>query len=497
MISKTNYKPGIFTCTVIQWLVPGRQLYVLLVMLFLTTISSLAQTDSLDYYKKEALKNNPLVRQKYAEYRANAEKVIQSGIIPDPTLEAGLFLKPMELIGGNQVAEIKIMQMLPWFGVLGNGKDEMTYMAAASFEQYRDACLQITFNVEKTVLDIYKVRKQIKASEESQVLLKTIEDLARTGLSTIQGSSSSASEKEDVLPVTPVSAVNSSGSGMTNMNMTGQGAGQQDNKGGMVSGPGMSGTMTGNRLIELNGIRIEYENLAEKTRSLRDVETLLTAKLNSFLNRPDLTVIHVPSEITPAISQLQIGALIDSLSSNNPMLKMADLEKKAYGSRLKMTRAMGYPMVGFGLSYSLLRKNPMSVSEMNGSDMIMPMVSMTMPIYRKKYKSMTREVSLQEEEAGFGYDNLLNELKIQLMEAVQSYDEACRRFRLSITRSRLTEESLQLSLTTLMGSQSSLSDVLRSRQQLLEYKLEEAQAAADIEIAGALVYRLTGYKIKK
>jgi len=35
----------------------------------------------------------------------------------------------MELVSGNQVADIKLMQMFPWFGVLRNAKDEMSFMA--------------------------------------------------------------------------------------------------------------------------------------------------------------------------------------------------------------------------------------------------------------------------------------------------------------------------------------------------------------------------------
>ena len=50
----------------------------------------------------------------------------------------GFFLKPMELVNGNQIADIKLMQMFPWFGVLRNAKDEMSLMANARFELFRD-----------------------------------------------------------------------------------------------------------------------------------------------------------------------------------------------------------------------------------------------------------------------------------------------------------------------------------------------------------------------
>ncbi len=52
---------------------------------------------------------------------------------------------------------------------------------------------------------------------------------------------------------------------------------------------------------------------------------------------------------------------------------------------------MGYPMIGLGVNYSVINKNEMSTSAMNGKDMIMPMVTVTLPIYRKKYKAMQTE----------------------------------------------------------------------------------------------------------
>ena len=62
------------------------------------------------------------------------QKVPQVGSLPDPELSLGVFLSPMELVSGNQVADIRLMQMFPWFGVLKNAKDEMSLMANAKYE---------------------------------------------------------------------------------------------------------------------------------------------------------------------------------------------------------------------------------------------------------------------------------------------------------------------------------------------------------------------------
>lgn len=49
-------------------------------------------------------------------YKASLQKIPQAGAYQDPNLEMGFFLEPMDIIGGKQVAEFKLMQMFPWFG---------------------------------------------------------------------------------------------------------------------------------------------------------------------------------------------------------------------------------------------------------------------------------------------------------------------------------------------------------------------------------------------
>jgi len=77
--------------------------------------------DSLYYYLELASKNNPLVLQSFQNIRQHCKKYPSSSL-SDPELSIGVFLKPMELIGGNQIADIRLMQMFPWFGTLKSCK---------------------------------------------------------------------------------------------------------------------------------------------------------------------------------------------------------------------------------------------------------------------------------------------------------------------------------------------------------------------------------------
>src|SRR5512133_2281051 len=151
----------------------------LLILIFLAfSLTAYTQIDSLQFYLETVAKNNPTVLRKFAEYQAALQKVPQVGTLPDPEASLGVFLKPMELVGGNQVADISLMQMFPWFGVLKYAKDEMSLMAKAKYETFRDAKLQVFYDVQRTWYDLNKIQQNIRVSEKNIALLRTIERLA-------------------------------------------------------------------------------------------------------------------------------------------------------------------------------------------------------------------------------------------------------------------------------------------------------------------------------
>ena len=124
-------------------------LITLIVLSSWLAIHSQQYPDSLIRYLEIAAKNNPSVLQKFSEYQAALQKIPQVGSLSDPELSLGVFLTPMELVGGNQVADIRLMQMFPWFGVLKNAKDEMSLMANSKFDLFRVTKLQVYYDVQR------------------------------------------------------------------------------------------------------------------------------------------------------------------------------------------------------------------------------------------------------------------------------------------------------------------------------------------------------------
>ena len=137
----------------------------------------------------------------------------------------------------------------------------------------------------------------------------------------------------------------------------------------------------------------------------------------------------------------------------------------------------------------------MSTSQMNGSDMIMPMVTVTLPIYRKKYKAMQEEAIQMKIASEQGYQATSNSLQTEYYEAIQLYQDAQRRMRLYANQGQLADKSLNILLKSFSASGSGLSDLLRIRQQKLDFGLKQIEAISDNNTAIAWLKKLSCIEI--
>ncbi len=450
--------------------------------------------DSLLKYIEISAKNNPAVNQKLYEYKAALKRIPQAGSLPDPELTAGIFLRPMELVNGNQAADLRLMQMFPWFGVLRSAKDEMSLMAKARYESFMDAGLQVSYDVQRIWYELYRIRKNISVSEQNLELLRSLENLAVVKFQSASGSmpgspTSNPTEMMQSSANPPMAGVSGMSSMVQNQppqspvtSMQSASAMQQASMG---SDPGISG------LTDIYQIRIESAELAAKIEGLRDLDRATAAKFNSYLNRSPESSVFTPGSLDPDTLFLPVLPVSDTILKSSPMLGMLDYEIQSVEARRKMIRGMGYPMVGLGINYSIIGSSSMSVSGMNGKDMVMPMLSVTLPVYRKKYKAMAAEADLLKSAAINDYASAANTLQAEVYMALQQYNDAKRRIRLYKYQAGLASKSLGITIKSYSASAASLSELLRIRQQTYDYELKVSEALADLNTSVALLKRLT------
>ncbi len=453
-------------------------------------MSSYSQSDSLFSYLEIAAKNNPTVLQLYYDYEASLQKVPQVGSLPDPELSVGVFLKPMELLGGKQIADIRIMQMFPWFGVLNSAKDEMSRMAKAKFESFRNAKLQVFYDVQRSWFELNKIKQDIRISEKNIDILRTIERLSliKFKASSSEGNSSSVSGGN--FTKTSTSTSSSSSSGMQSMG--GSSGNVQSSASAPMQNNTMGSTSANSSLVDLYRIQIEIGELENNIALLKNQQNTIAARFNTYLNRKLESKVWLPDSLKADTLSQSFLEISNNMLATNPMLGMINFEQQSYEARKKMVTRMGYPMVGLGLNYSLINEsdNAMSNPSMNGKDMIMPMVTLTLPIYRKKYYAMKKEVDFMKSASEKTYQATSNQLQAEYYEALQLYQDAQRRIKLYENQSRLANKSLDITIKDFSSSSSGLTDILIIRQQVLNYEFKMIEAIVDYNTAIAWLKKL-------
>jgi outer membrane protein TolC len=368
----------------------------------------------------------------------------------------------------------------------------MSMMANAKFELFRDAKLQVYYDVQRTWYDLYKVQKDIGIEEKNIEILKIIERLALVRFKATSSGSPGTPASGTGLPSVSVQNSGSSSSGMQVMGTN------QGSSGSTASGPvsssmqsGSMGSATGSSgLTDIYRIQIEAGDLANNIAMLKDQQNAIISQFNNFLNRPSASPVFIADTIVADSLRVSLISVYDSLLVKNPMLGMLDYEKQSIEARKKMVTRMGYPMVGIGLNYSLINTSTMSTSSMNGKDMIMPMATLTLPIYRKKYKAMKNEAEWMKAATVQNYQATANSLQTEYYQAVQSYQDAQRRVRLYENQYQLASKSLELILKSFATSSTGLTEILRARQQTLDYELKQVEAVADFNTAIAWLRKL-------
>ena len=395
--------------------------------------------DSLAVYIAEAIRNNPGLKSEYQAYQAQMANAQGAGVLSDPQLSVGLFPQAMHHVNGKQLATITIMQMFPWFGTLKAGREQMEYKAQEAYQKFREKSLSIAFDVEKQWYSILATQEKVKAVKQKRALLNDIKKVAI----------------------------------YLYKNYT---AGRDT------------------KMSDQLRLDAEEERLKEQTESLETQLTLQKQQFNITLHRQPNVALSLPDSIPlrqmPTFNWTEI-------ERNNPKLAQYSAIQKAFKSQEEQARAKGMPMIGVGLQYMLNGKVDMPMMpNMNGKDMVMPMVSVTIPIYRKKITSAIHSAQLMERSAAYNYQSQLDALQSTYLSIEQRADDIKRKLKLYESEVSLLNRTLELMQKEYATGAASLTDILQTTRESIDYDLLKAEANAQYNTITAEAIQLLARDVK-
>ncbi|MBF1440305.1 TolC family protein [Hoylesella nanceiensis] len=389
-----------------------------------TATTNTSQPDSLAHYIIVAAKNNPEVASGYHKYQAMVMNAEASGVLPNPELSLSVYPKPMTQENGRQVLTVGVMQMFPWFGTLKATRTMKEKQANAAFQQWREAGIALSYTVQKQWYTLLAKEEQLKYIAQNRQLLNNIKQAML-----YQYKSSLATK----------------GSKMSDQ------------------------------------LRIEAEDAVyqEKIASIQDEINALKQQFNLLLHRPENSFIALPDTLlareTPFMQWQEV-------QKNHPALEQLEAQNEAFVAQKELAQRKGMPSFALGVEYMVNQKNPHPLSgampDMNGMDMFMPMMKVSLPIYRKKVNAERKAAELQIQATQEAYLRKKDALQTEFVALQQQMSDAKRKIALYNHQISLLNNTLNLLQTEYINGSSSLTDVLQTLREQIDNERKRSDSVA-------------------
>ncbi len=401
--------------------------YIVFVGIYILSVNSYGQ--DLQTYIEEAISNSPEIQKFQLRYDISSEKVNEANWIPNTEISAGYFVSEPETRTGAQRARFSLKQMLPWFGTITARENYASSMAEADYVEVTIAKRKLALSVSQFYYQLYEINAKQLVLDQNIELLKTYERLALTSVEVGKASA------VDVLRLQ----------------------------------------------IRQNELQQEKEVLTQQSKGFQ-------AAVNSLLNRDFDNDIVVVDTLEMPIEDIQFS--YDALSLNPELLKYDKLYESVTQSELLNLRE-AQPMFGFGLDYIPVSERPEMNFSDNGKDIIMPMISISIPIFNNRYKSITKQNDLRQQEIKSQKDERLNILESELAKAISQRNQARIKYNTQQKNLEQAEDAEEILIKNYETGTIDFNDVLDIQELQLKFQMSQIESVKSYFVQTTIINYLT------
>ncbi|WP_106154683.1 TolC family protein [Marinilabilia salmonicolor] len=405
--------------------------YTLIVCVLMLLGTFQVRAQSLETYFATAAENNPGLQSKYKAFQAALQRVPQVSSLPDPTFSFGYFISPVETRLGPQKAKFSLSQMFPWFGTLKAREDAATLAAEAKFQEFVDARNQLYYEVAAAYYPLYKLSEWKQIERENIEILNSYKEIATRNF--------------------------------------------ENGKGAMV---------------DVLRVDIMLKDASTNLEILNQEEKPLLTKFNKMLNRSAEEKVTI--EVEEKTDTMTVHLNKDSLMEQHPVLKKLELMRQSSEAAESAARKNGYPNMGLGLDYVVVGEPTDMQVEDSGRDVIMPMLSVSIPIFRKKYNAAVKEAQLTQESLALQKEEFTNNLASRYEQVWFDISRQEQLIKLYNEQIKETRRALKLLTTAYANSGKDFEEILRMQQELLKYKKKKVDAISRYKTAVARMEYVMG-----
>ncbi|EIJ39337.1 outer membrane protein [Galbibacter orientalis DSM 19592] len=409
-------------------MIKKRKYKIILVLVF-CLYAGFAEAQQLQSYIQEAESNNPDIQAYELRYNIAEEKVNEVNSLPNTEFGAGYFVSEPETRTGAQRSRFSVKQMLPWFGTITARENYASSMADAEYVEIAIAKRKLALSVSQSYYQLYAITAKQQVLEENIQLLKTYERLALTSVEVGKASA------VDVLRL----------------------------------------QIRQNELEKEKDILME-DFLAEKV------------QFNNLLNKAEKAPISVVDTMIVPLEKADFSS--EDLKLHPEILKYDKLfESIAQSEALNQKESL--PNIGVGLDYIPVAERPAMNFSDNGKDILMPMVSVSIPIFNNKYSSLTKQNKLRQQEITAQKQDRLNKLKTLFAQAIQNQNSARISYDTQLENLKQANDAEDILIKNYETGTIDFNDVLDIQELQLKFQMNQIESVKMYYVQSAIINYLT------
>ena len=365
-------------------------------------------------YIQKAEENNPEIQAFEVRYSIAEEKKNEVNSLPNTEFSAGYFVVPTETRTGTQIGKFSAKQMMPWFGTITARENYASSLAEAEFVSIVIAKRKLALSVSQSYYQLYEIRAQQAVLEENIQLLNTYEQLALTSIEVGKASA------VDVLRLQ----------------------------------------------IRQNELQQDKEVLEEAFLSER-------IAFNKLLNRNEDSPILVVQSLE--LIEDEAAFIKENMQLHPEILKYDKLYESVAQSEL-LNQSEGKPSIGLGFDYiALSERTDIEISK-NGTDIFMPTLSVSVPIFNKRYKSISKQNDLRQQELQLQKDERLNVLQTAFAKAKGLRNQARIKYTTQVKNLKQAKDAEEILISSYETGTIDFNDVLDIQELQLKFAMNQIDA---------------------
>ena len=392
-----------------------------------------AHSQQLESYIQEARINNPDLKAYESRLELAKERVLEVNSLPDTEISAGVFVSEPETRTGPQTARLSVKQMLPWFGTIGAREKAAGAMVKVEDLEADIARRKIALAVSQDYYQLYGIQEKLEVLQENIDLLELYHQLA---LNAVEAGNASA--------------------------------------------------------IEVLRLKMRQNELREQKEILELKYESRKVNFNKILDREAVADVNLPD--TLAINQEDPDSIPGNIEVNPEILKFDGLTESILQAE-ELNKREALPKLGVGLDYvNVAKRTDMDVAD-NGKDILMPMLSVSIPIFNNKYNSVSRQNELRQQEVVQKRADKINQLQSGLEEAINDRTSARVSWEVQLDNLAQARNAEEILIKTYETGKMDFDDVLDIQELQLKIQMNLIDAVVSYYSETAMIeYYLTNDK---